>query len=101
MKRFLPYILALIVLPSVFVLSCNESQRAETPCDTLSVTSGKAQQIAVSRNGRFHANFIVIEDTTGKVLAMKSKEGWQIVDCEGALEVLVADLELARQTKPK
>lgn len=99
MKRFTLFLLVALVVPSVFVLSCNESQRAETPCDTLSVTSGKAQQIAVSRNGKFHANFIIIEDTTGKVLAMKSKDGWQIVDCERALEVLIADLELCRQGK--
>lgn len=101
MKRFTLYLLTPVVLVSVFIASCTESQRANTDCDTLSIVSGQAHDVVAyhTKTGKFLGKFIFVKTKDGKILAAKSKDGWQIVDCEGALEVLIADLELARQQK--
>lgn len=94
------------LIPFVLMLlqsMCDSPAQLPPPCaDTLNIQSGQAHDVVAyhSKSGKLLGKFVFIKANDGKILAAKSKEGWQIVDCEGALEVLVADLELARQTKP-
>lgn len=104
LKTLPGFISFIFVLAFIYLMAMCEAEKQpdRSPCDTLTVTPGKAQQIIVRRSKdlfHVHANFIVIEDSTGKVLALKSKDGWQIVDAGAALEVLIADLEVCKQSK--
>lgn len=104
MKRFLPF-LSFILLPLIFWAASCESKTDDRPCaDTLNISSGKANSIRLESKDpktglKYVADFIVIKDSEGKIVAYKSKEGWKVVDAGKALEVLIVDLELCKQSK--
>lgn len=102
MKRFFPFFLFTIVFTYCFYAASCESKTDQRPClDTLSIDAGKANHIIFSnpKTGKVLSSVILIEDSTGKILAFKNKEGWEIVDAGKALEVLIADLEICKQSK--
>lgn len=104
MKRFFPFFLVTIVFTYCFwAASCEASKTDRSPCDTLTVSSGKAQSIQIEAKhpllGKVISNYIIIQDSSGKIVAYKDKEGWKVVDAGKALEVLIVDLEICKQKK--